>query len=520
LSSRLCYLARLDRGDQIAAVRLVGQQTDEVWLPDAAPVESVEASAVVEAARAGAAWVAERLKGSGWLDVVCLDGQGVACSWLTAPSAAAPVVEAAFAQTGGGALGGVDAQTGPVEGGLTVQALGEPGTTTAKGRKRAAEGEAGQRMAVLAAHDTSVRLFLDALDDLGIGVGRVVSLWHAMAEAWDRSAEAGPRSERIVATEAPMVAVVLADPAGRLAWVWSRGGRVITGGSLRLARLESADNGNGHSSVMVGGPDVGRLTTDWLSWAAQLGRAPSRVVCIVPALSEGGLTAAPLGEALGRAWPTATVDLVVHEDPVGATLGRLVRSEDEGEHTGSLDRLTRRPSRAHRSLHLWGAVALAALAGGLGVVAARLGGAAATLRAQRAEVENGIRSVVVEAVPDLASSAWIERDFQARIDGMKGPGVQEGVGDRPVLAELESVFGLLMDFRDAGVEPLDIYLDENMVSKVDVSIPSSGVGEDLLGSAQGMPSEMIWTGKFGNAIGEGRQRYSLLATWPKPGGGR
>lgn len=526
MTRRVCYLARADRGDRIAAVRLVGQETGEVWLAPA-PAEGggADAASVIETVRGAAAWVAERLREGRWLDVVCLDGEGGVCSWLTAPSAEASVVEAAFAQGGGGALA-TGSGEGSSGGGVLVQALAEREAARGKPPKRA-KGEpeaAGQRLAVLAVQDASARLFLDALDDLGVGVGVVESLWHVLSEAWDRSApDSGPKADRVVATEAPVVAVVLADPIGRLAWAWSRSGRTLTGGSLRLASHREEGNGNGRPSVA--GAEIGRLTADWLAWAAQLGIAPARIVCIVPELAEGGMTAAQMGEAIGRAWPTATVDMVVHDDPVGATLSRLAREgEDRSVEGEGLEKLTLRPGRAHRRMHLWTAVALTAMAAGLGTLAARLGKAAGQLQEQRRTVEATLHQSIIEAAPDLKDNPLPERALLGKIERLRGPGADATGAAKPVLAELQSVVGLLVDFKDAGVEPLEIYLDENTVSKVDVMIPSSAVGEELLRSAKAMPSMLSWSGKFSNlsAGADSKQRYSLTAIWPKaaPGGGR
>ncbi len=152
------------------------------------------------------------------------------------------------------------------------------------------------------------------------------------------------------------------------------------------------------------------------------------------------------------------------------------------------------------------------------IAQARAQARAAEAEEKRLRVERD--QAIAEAAPDLADNPLPERALQAKVERLKGPGPDAMGGARPILRELECVVGLLVDYRDAEVEPLDIFLDENMVSKVDVNIPSSAVGEELLGSARAMPSTMLWTGKFGNAAGEGKQRYSLTAVWPKsaPGG--
>ena len=44
-------------------------------------------------------------------------------------------------------------------------------------------------LAVLAAPDAPARLFLDQIDALGVRVERVITFWHALAEAWDPGAK-------------------------------------------------------------------------------------------------------------------------------------------------------------------------------------------------------------------------------------------------------------------------------------------------------------------------------------------
>src|SRR5690606_3388892 len=141
---------------------------------------------------------------------------------------------------------------------------------------------------------------------------RVLSLWHAMAAAWDARPTLSD-SPDVVTTTSPPMAVLLVDPGGRVLWAWSQAGHLLAAGTIRLPQ-DRHELGSG--MVRIGRAEIGRLPTDWLSGSIQLGAVPARIVCITPGAGSDGddddLTPARIGEALGAAWPGATIDLAVN----------------------------------------------------------------------------------------------------------------------------------------------------------------------------------------------------------------
>jgi hypothetical protein len=134
--------------------------------------------------------------------------------------------------------------------------------------------------------------------------------------------------------------------------------------------------------LIVTGSDVARVGAAWMAWSVQFGAAPVRVTCVAPPFDRAGLDARAVGEAVGRAWPGAAVDLAVDEDPIGATLRRLAVASTNAQEANagpplppddprsSLLALTSRPGRAHQRFYVWVSLALVALSLGIGALAA------------------------------------------------------------------------------------------------------------------------------------------------------
>lgn len=411
----MCYMARSDRGGQMSALRLVGAHSDDAWAAPAGIAPS-------EAAGEGANWVrttlAETSK-SRSIAVLCLDADGAVCSWVSAPSTDAELVRATIesaAGTGfeddGGLEGGSHGRFPDLPGETSYEPLGEPG------------GSGQQRLAVLAVPEVPARMLIDELDTRGVRVGRSISLWHAAAQAWDPS---GPASNGVartpaVADHAPATAVVLIDPeAPRLVWCWTLRGALIAGGSIRLRASREED----HTGAVVTSASLGRLASEWLSWSVQLGVAPDRIVCVgsVDADAEGGLDAAAVGDAIGSRWPGASVAVVDDPDPIGTTLRRLVAAEDLGRTTpseagparSSLTALTGRPTRAHRSMHVWAGVALAIGAVGVAAAAFQVWGDKGAIDRETKTVRDERQAMLTEIDPTIAASFFPMRELEALV---------------------------------------------------------------------------------------------------------
>ena len=270
MATWVCAIERRERGGVIERVRLIGPgDRDATWQrtseePDEAP-------------RAAAEWVREHGR-KGRVRVV-VDTDGGVCSWLTVPGGEAHVLEAMVRQaTGSLGEGGNEAAApgvlaasvlGPdaaLPGGATVQALAEPDA------QRAGTDDDRRRKAVIAVPDASVRLTLDAMDQLGVDVAGVWTVWDALSEAWDPASRERGASDA-VATDFGVTAVVLVEPHGRLAWSWSRQGATIAAGAMRVG---TTGGGEDPHEPVVRESNVGRLISEWRGGGAQRGAVPRR----------------------------------------------------------------------------------------------------------------------------------------------------------------------------------------------------------------------------------------------------
>jgi hypothetical protein len=473
----VCYIERTPGGGSIQRLRLIAAGLARQWTaPEPRSVSSVDSAAggppaSVNAARAGATWIAETLGSVGLqrLAAVCVDAEGSICAWLSASSPDQTVVRATILQSGtdgdgsGAGMGTARLIAGSDSGAgflaeTSVQALAtiDPAEPSKRFSLRASAPAAPthkHRYAVLAVQDAIVRVLLDELDTRGVEIDRVVSIWHAMACGWDHAAPAS-LSDRLVSSDSPGGAVILVEPTGRLIWAWTRAGELVAGGAMRLAAHSrpiepaSAPDAAGQALAApdaarrasggleqtrsafdpLGEPtdsgitlefstaEAGRLAVDWLSWSAQLGHCPRRVVCLSsPSVCDGSLGPEALFAHLTRCWPGATIDGAVHDDPIGATIGRLAglgpepartRAEDQPApdlqpyHARPREALTDLSSRAglaDRRLYQWTGVALIAAAGLVGVLGWQLNHSAALAEAELGMAKDAGRTAIAEA---------------------------------------------------------------------------------------------------------------------------
>lgn len=502
MSVHVCYISRSDRGGRLTGVRLSSGHAENVW---EAP-RLLDAPSVIDQA---AAWIKERLGGSRRLGALCVDVDGGVCSWVSADEPDPQLVRAIIEGAGpADAAGELDGEMGGVRrfpdlpGETTIEPLGEPKPGEAR---RQAEPSTGTRLATLSLPDVPARLLLDRLDALGVRVDRVVTLWHALAGCWDPDASdpGGRRADRVVATsEGPAAVVAIDADSGRLAWSWSADGALLAAGSMRLAHRHLAgpehDEPTRHgASVVNGGPsvhvtpsDVGRLTGDWLSWSAQLGIRPGRIVVVgEPAGGNGTLDLGGLGTALAKRWDVP-IDLIGGHDAIGATLARLTTAPAQDGPRRQVAALTDRPGRAHRSMFRWSAAALFGLAVAIGAAAFQIldvSGAnderVDALRQQRFDVLNAFDpTLAVDPFPTMTLRSAREMEEQAS----RRPALDEQL---PVLAELETV---ALVVGHPGVELREITIG-SVSSTVTARVPDLKSAEDLERSLKEISgSRLLW----------------------------
>jgi hypothetical protein len=524
VSARIAYLSRADRGARLTGVRLLGPHGDEAWDP-APSGETDPVAASLASARGAGHWIAQRLserKGAS-LAAVCLDVDGAACAWVATPTTD-PSAIAAIARQGPIAdelVPGASSAETPLNffaqtaQDSQVQGLVAP----AQPRKKGAT--AADRVGVLAVGDIAARLLVDELDRAGVPVDQITTLYHMMADAWDPSAaraSATPSAGEVVSDAAPTTGVVLVEPHGRLVWAWSRRGMLLAGGSLRLAMIRGeapAPVDEAGFSPAVPSPrlavtesDIARLSADWLAWSVQLGVAPDRVICLLPQdatqiETDHGLE--PTVRLLSKRWGDITIDAAVYEDPVGATLLRVIAKEQDrgtlaGDPRAGLTLLSHRPTRAHQRLYMWaaGAVMLVALA--LGIGAWRIHAAAATSRVAAAEFKRKIEALVQEVHPParispLGVSMALRQELSKLQKEFAPPDKPDPT--QPILEELDALSSVL---GVPDIELTEITLTNTAVS-VKVVTPDLPTAELVLEALRNVGGSHVstWTQQFAQA---------------------
>ena len=404
----------LQRGAIAASARLVDPRTSAAWAftrsgtssdsdADGAPRESV-----VTLAR----WIVQQLAASSLEPdlTLCLDVDQATCGWVTASGSDDKAVKSAVRDAQAGEREDAGQTTpanwlkvGEANADLSVQALQAPKLQTKRKGSKADSKAAGssaraavtprERLAIVALPDLAARTLVDELDRVDQPVARIMTLWHALAEAWDPSRndaaavlKAGS-SSRIVADDIAATATVLLDPRGRILWTWQQGGRMICAGSLRLAIVslasDSPDNADGSARVQpplleITASEIARLTADWLAWAAQIGVGPSVITVVgqqdlaAPGLCERFNAASPLmavSLAIGASWPGSLVTANAEASPIEATLRRVIEGntiaaatpQQIDPRTGLVE-LASRPGKASRMVYRWSAAAAFAAA--------------------------------------------------------------------------------------------------------------------------------------------------------------
>ncbi len=586
----VCYLERGPGGSTLRRVRLVGAAFDRSWTaPVAGQIGSdsgPEGAAAVAAVRAGAKWTADTLKslGAGRLDILCLDAEGAVCTWLSAPSAAPAVVSATIQQSvlaGGEGAGGSagrliatgiasSADAAGLDSDVSVQALAIADDEPRRGLRLPGRGAAAattsrERFAVLSMRDAPVRVFLDELDSRGIEVAAVESIWHALSATWDPGA---PQPGEPAPESAPIAAVVMTDPAGRLVWSWSSAGELLAAGQLRLRHVIRRDSRRAPSapasSVALAEPgaaddepdeiegfectgaEIGRIVMDWLAWSAQLGRTPGRVLCFGPVTLPdpgngsaqwlGGPSPASLAEGLGRAWTEgsgARIDAAAHDDPIGATLARLAGVGPLGARPapapGVVDddprrellTLSSRPGRADRWMYrsmaagfVAAAVLIAAVGWQLHRAAAGGGDAITEARNRRTDELKSMEKLFPNIIqhPDPIGILNSKAAEIEQINKSLRP-------QRPILTELARVFNAIDGATDTRVKEVSF---NAVAGTVRLIVPDNETGPAILERLNSAPGLIPWRGATQPFIGEERV-YVYTGVWPTeapPAGGR
>lgn len=521
MTGPVVYVERDASGQRLTGLRVVAERGLEERYR--VPEEAEVAQAVGFAAQ----WLRSRLEaqsGAG-IGMLCLDPRGSVCSWLDVPSDEAPVVRAAVRQKPAGMWGEWPASAalagaGTVEAlvpaeGSSLQVVGAPKAAASGGLalRRSAPTES-RRSAVIGLSDLPVRLLIDELDGLRIGIGRVVTLWQAMALAWDPSAErVDAGGDPLVSSGHAETAVVLVEPSGRVQWVWSSEGVLLAAGSSMLEEGALAGDAKARAS------GAGRLAVDWLAWTAQLGRSPRRVYCLVDESHGSAEGVGAFGEAVSGVWPGAAVDLMRVEDPVLATLSRLSERTPGGKlrrdpaRAGTVAGLSARPGRAHRSMYKWtaGAIAVGALA--LGALGYQLRGSAAGARAEERKVRSETGALILSELGDRADPVYPQLSLQTMLNETEqAVQARRQLRDvQPVLRAVDDVAFYVGSMR--GVQLTRIVVDQPTLLlelETETTEQAETASETLNRAMQGFVNWSRGTMRPGTG---GRTRVSITGYW-------
>lgn len=492
---------------------MVGLRADDHW--DATSGGSPEA--VLQTIDDAAAWIRQRLKaGSGStksLPMICLDTDGAICTWTrpedTNPEMIASAIDQLDADSDEDALdGSMQSSMGerfpnlPLE--VNYTSLSDDQTSE------------GSRRVVIATPDISVRLLIDHLDSMGIRIGRVESIWTLIAHAWDPGAphrSTSRNSQRVVSTDDPVCGTVILDPSrSRLIWTWSKQGKLIASGSMRVQA--------GSTGPALQIDDLSRLCADWLGWASQLGVVPMRVVLVVPEVEEG-LDRAQIGNMFSKHWASATVDLVTEADPILATLRAIQGIEDDSfadsiaqsSHSSPTfgGQLTHRAGRTHRSMYRWAGAALMFAGMGIGWTAWTYWNQGSQTASEAKVIRSKMVQKAMALQPPIIEMRGLTFELQARLNLLLAKsGPVKVTPTKPVMEELETIsFVLGM----SGIEIDSIQLTHTLV-KVQIRVNDLQLAEQINEAFRSIDgSHLQWRATPGLKNRGEQIEASYTATW-------
>jgi len=501
------FAAYLD--DSASVIRRFTPAGDESWTPPADAGPEGDAFAHRKRLSAAAAWLAGSLDSRKRLDAVCLGVSDAVCRSLTAPSAEPDVVIAAA--RGKGEEWGAHSAVGATE------PLAAPPSAR---RRRSAHPETGDsHFPVLTIHDASVRVLLDELDKRAVRVGAVLTLWHALCRAWDESLPTDRAREDLPAqsdngnteptTESPITAILTQIDEHTVVWAWSRGRRLVTGGRAALAHTHPPDDQPFSDTHELDYRSAcGRISLDWLTWSAQLGRTPDRILIIGPEADARRLAA-----ECDRLWPDAPHREIVEGDPVAATLNQLVAADPirpESDGRTCVATLTNRPGRAHRRLHQWIGVSLLVVAVAIGGLGWRFNTQAERYQRESANIEARVSSQLTPIDPRLARDPRPARALEGRIAELatQSEGFEEPDPPLPILQEFLRVGNAIGDAPDVRIERFEV--GENR-SVLRLRIPDTATGEQIVEALRTSDGAIRWVEAGAGGLQTGR--VILNGTW-------
>ena len=500
MSSTACYIENSAR-----IVRLLTPDSDSRWTPgkDISEDDPFGPRNLINDA---AAWLTKSIAPKKRIDLVCLGVNDTICRWLTAPSSEPGVIAAAARGKG--------EEWGP---GATLGAIESLSSPHRKSTKLRPGDKTENHFPVLAIRDAPTRVLLDDLDANGVRIGSVITLWHAMCRAWDESlptervreelAKGSDNGDTEPAVASPITAIIATTDDNSVAWAWSRGRQLVTGGRAAVARSEpinpSVPDADSPSSNYKDA--FGHIALDWLTWTAQLGQSPDRIIIVSP-------DADAIAQQCDRLWPAATHREVVEADPVGATIKRLIAADaikPESDARTCVVALTNRPSRAHRTLSQWIGVIMLGIAIAIVGLGWQFHSQAKTYSKMEQEFKNATTNklkpiderIARDPRPVIALKNKIN-ELAAGTDGFVEPELP-----LPILDELLRVISALEQTEGITVERVQITESRSILR---LQVPDTATGEQIIEALRTSKGHIRWTESAGGPLSG---RLTLNGAW-------
>lgn len=455
----------------LSMIRLIGDGVNETWRAPADPDEEPTSSSarMTARARAAALWTTRRLGRSHRLGAVCIGLDEALCARVLAPSPNREVIAAAMNQREQDWLSSIGAST--------VEALSPPARESKS--RSASDNDGGlssHQFTVLDLRDGPIRLWLDELDRQGVSAEPVLTLWHAMVNAWDSKSA---NSDEVTA--------ILLDQPDRCVWTWSLRGKLIAAGSS--FKISAGDD---HSQSSI--PQ--RLSLDWLTWGAKLGASPASVIVIAA-------DTRPILQELASQWPGVRIDGRDAEHPLVETLEALTRADIATDDPRvCLTALSNRPGRAHRRLAVWTVAAILLLAAGISGLGWRQHLAASEAHRIASAMQQSIRDQVAAIEPALADNADPARALRSVLAQAREENQSINAPSSPLpmfnaLAQLgQTLLITIGESEDANVR--SIKFDEISVD-VQIAIPDFATGEAIIDHLRANSKHLRWSSSFSGA---------------------
>ncbi len=290
------------------------------------------------------------------------------------------------------------------------------------------------------------------------------------------------------AASSPITAILITTEDNAVVWAWSRGRRLLTGGRNFIALNSPSD------SVEPVGPSTpdyssacGRIALDWLTWSAQIGQSPERLIIVSPDANE-------IARHCARLWPTAKHRQIPEIDPVAATLNQLITADPikpESDARTCVASLTNRPSKAHRRLNQWAGVLLLAVALTIAGLGWQFRRQSAVYNEQEEAIATNIEGKLAPIDQRMARDPRPKRALENKINELAAgsEGFVEPDLPLPILSELLRVGAALEKTEDVKIERLEITETRSVLR---LSIPDTVTGEQIIENLRTSTGSIRW----------------------------